>query len=69
MPGETGFQVLDANGKPLESQASLSDPDDVIKTVPTAVVVGCVGLGRAGRQPACPADGPATEIDGVAKAN
>ena len=34
MPGETGFLVLDANGKPLESQTSLSDPDEVIKTVP-----------------------------------
>ena len=36
MPGETGFLVLDENGDPLESQAALSDPDDVIKIVPTA---------------------------------
>ncbi|SFA78728.1 Septum formation initiator [Nocardioides alpinus] len=36
MPGESGFEVIGADGKPLEAQASLNDPDDVIKTVPKA---------------------------------
>ena len=36
MPGEAGFEVIGPDGKPLEAQASLNDPDDVIKTVPTA---------------------------------
>ncbi|KRF36843.1 FtsB family cell division protein [Nocardioides sp. Soil805] len=35
MPGETGFQVLDENGRPLEQQATLNDPDDVLKIEPT----------------------------------
>ncbi|WP_107764772.1 FtsB family cell division protein [Nocardioides terrigena] len=36
MPGETGFQVLDENGQPLEQQATLNDPDDVLRIEPTA---------------------------------
>ena len=34
MPGESGFEVIGADGKPLEAQATLNDPSDVIKTVP-----------------------------------
>ncbi len=69
MPGETGFQVLDENGKPLESQASLSDPDDVIKTVPTPWWSDAWASVELAGNPPAPTDGPATEIDGVAKAN
>ena len=36
MPGESGFEVIGADGKPLEAQASLNDPAEVIKTVPKA---------------------------------
>jgi cell division protein FtsB len=36
MPGETGFQVLDEDGRPLEQQATLNDPDDVLRIEPTA---------------------------------
>ena len=36
MPGETGYQVLGEDGKPLKSQAELTDPDEVVKVVPTA---------------------------------
>ncbi|WP_248580555.1 septum formation initiator family protein [Nocardioides sp. InS609-2] len=36
MPGETGFVVLDAKGEPLEANAELSDPDEVVKTEPKA---------------------------------
>ena len=32
MPGESGFEVIGADGKPLEAQASLNDPSEVIKT-------------------------------------
>lgn len=34
MPGETGYQVLDENGKPLESEAELPDPAEAAKAVP-----------------------------------
>ncbi len=69
MPGETGFLVLDENGEPLESRASLSDPDDVIKTVPTAWWSDAWASVELAGNPPAPADGPAAEIDGVAKAN
>ncbi|WP_239021748.1 FtsB family cell division protein [Nocardioides jishulii] len=36
MPGETGYQVLDENGEPLDSVAALADPDEVIKEEPVA---------------------------------
>lgn len=35
MPGETGFEVIGVDGKPLEPQAKLHDPDSVIKELPT----------------------------------
>lgn len=35
MPGETGYQVLGADGKPLKGDAELSDPADAAKAVPT----------------------------------
>ena len=66
MPGETGFLVLDENGRPLESQTSLSDPDDVIKTVPTAWWTDAWASVELAGNPPPPSDGPATEIDGVA---
>lgn len=73
MPGETSFLVLDENGKPLESETSLGDPDDVIKTAPTAWWSDAwVSVELAGNPPA-PTEGPVTEIDGTqdstAKAN
>jgi len=36
MPGETGYQVIDENGRPLDSPDRLSDPDEVAPAVPTA---------------------------------
>ena len=36
LPGETSYVVLDENGKPLRSEASLRDPSEVIVEVPTA---------------------------------
>ncbi len=67
MPGETGFLVLDESGKPLESQASLSDPQEVIKTVPTAWWSKAWDSVELAGNPPAPAQAPATEIDGVKK--
>jgi cell division protein FtsB len=36
MPGETGYQVLGEDGKPLEGDAELADPGEAAKAVPTA---------------------------------
>ncbi len=69
MPGETGFLVLDEDGKPLESQASLSDPDEVIRTVPTAWWSEAWASVELAGNPPPPTEGPATEIDGVAQGN
>ncbi len=66
MPGETGFLVLDENGKPLESRAALSDPDEVIKTVPTAWWSDAWASVELAGNPPAPTEGPVSEIDGVA---
>ncbi len=34
MPGETSYQVIDRDGKPLERADELTDPDSVARTVP-----------------------------------
>ena len=67
MPGETGFLVLDEDGKPLESQATLSDPDEVIKTVPVAWWSDAWSSVELAGNPPAPPEAPAAEIDGVAK--
>lgn len=36
MPGETGFQVIDENGRPLGTKISLHDPEDIVPVEPTA---------------------------------
>jgi cell division protein FtsB len=36
MPGETAYVVLDEHGKPLEGQAELHDPQEVLAEVPQA---------------------------------
>ncbi len=36
MPGETSYLVLDENGEPIEGQARLNDPDEVLADEPTA---------------------------------
>ncbi len=35
LPGETSYQVIDRNGKPLERSDKLTDPDSVARQVPT----------------------------------
>ena len=34
LPGETSYQVIDRNGKPLERSDNLTDPDSVAREVP-----------------------------------
>jgi cell division protein FtsB len=34
LPGETSYQVIDRNGKPLERSSSLTDPSTVAKALP-----------------------------------
>ena len=68
MPGETSYVVLDENGQPLESEARLHDPDEVVKIEPTAwwttawasvelAGVPPVEKGGAGKPPASEIDG------------
>ncbi|WP_245916808.1 FtsB family cell division protein [Nocardioides gansuensis] len=65
MPGETGFQVLDENGRPLESQATLHDPGDVVKTVPTPWWSDAWDSVELAGNPPAPDSGPADKIDGT----
>jgi hypothetical protein len=61
-PGETPYQVIDEDGRPLDSQETLSDPSTIVKTVPPAWwddVWGSVEL--AGNPPA-PKAPPATSL-------
>jgi len=36
LPGETSYQVIDRDGKPMERSDELTDPRSVARTVPTA---------------------------------
>ncbi|HEY0643000.1 MAG TPA: septum formation initiator family protein [Nocardioides sp.] len=65
MPGESGFEVIGPDGKPLEAQASLNDPSDVIKTVPKAWwTAAWESMELAGNPPPPDAE-PADLIDGT----
>lgn len=66
LPGETGYQVLDARGRPLQSQAELTDPDDVVKVVPTAWWVDAWDSVELAGHPPRPGEDEATRlIDGT----
>lgn len=65
MPGEAGFEVIGADGKPLEAQASLNDPDDVIKTVPKAWWTSAWESMELAGNPPPPEEQPADMIDGT----
>lgn len=64
MPGETGFVVLDAQGRPLDSSAELSDRDDVVKTEPTAWWDDAWASVELAGHPPKATDGPAEKIGG-----
>ena len=69
MPGETSYVVLDADGQPLESGATLHDPDDVVKEEPTAWwTTAWASVVLAGNPPEVKNNTgkpPASEIDGT----
>ena len=64
MPGEAGFEVIGADGKPLEAQASLNDPSDVIKTVPKAWWTAAWESVELAGNPPPPEAEPADLVDG-----
>ncbi len=64
MPGETSYVVLGEDGKPLESQSTLTDPSTVNKKAPTAWwTTEWKSVQLAGNPPK-PEAPPADEIDG-----
>lgn len=65
MPGESGFEVIGPDGKPLEAQATLNDPDDVIKTVPKAWWTAAWESMELAGNPPPPEEQPADVIDGT----
>lgn len=64
MPGEAGFEVIGVDGKPLEAQASLNDPSDVIRTVPKAWWTAAWESMELAGNPPSPGEEPADLIDG-----
>ena len=67
MPGETGFEVIGADGRPLEAEATLRDPDEVIRTAPTAWWVGAWESMELAGNPPPPKPTPADLVDGTTK--
>ncbi len=65
MPGESGFEVIGPDGKPLEAQAVLNDPSEVIKTVPEAWWTAAWDSMELAGNPPPPAEVPADLIDGT----
>ena len=65
MPGETGFEVIGPDGKPLEPQATLNDPDEVIRTAPTAWWSAAWDSMELAGNPPAPTPGPADLVDGT----
>ncbi|NYE35494.1 cell division protein FtsB [Nocardioides cavernae] len=65
MPGESGFEVIGVDGKPLEAQAELNDPDDVIKTVPTAWWTSAWESMELAGNPPPPEEEPVDLVDGT----
>lgn len=65
MPGEQGFEVIGADGQPLEAQATLNDPDEVIKTVPKAWWTAAWESMELAGNPPPPDQEPAEMIDGT----
>lgn len=64
MPGESGFEVIGPDG-PLEAQASLNDPDEVIKTVPKAWWTAAWESMEDAGNPPPPPEEPVDLVDGT----
>ena len=67
MPGETSYVVLDADGQPLDSTTSLSDPADVEKSTPKAWWDTAWESVELAGNPPKPKAPPASEIDAPAR--
>ncbi|GAB3022387.1 hypothetical protein GCM10011376_27730 [Nocardioides flavus (ex Wang et al. 2016)] len=65
MPGEQGFEVIGVDGRPLEAQATLNDPDEVIKTMPKAWWTAAWESMELAGNPPPPDEEPAEMIDGT----
>lgn len=65
MPGEQGFEVIGADGRPIEAQATLNDPDEVIKTMPKAWWTAAWESMELAGNPPPPDEEPAEMIDGT----
>jgi len=64
MPGETAYVVLDEDGKPLDTEATLSDPAKVAPKPPTAWwSTAWKSVELAGNPPDVEKQKPATKID------
>ncbi|MBD8870464.1 septum formation initiator family protein [Nocardioides sp. MJB4] len=66
MPGETGYQVIDENGEPLDSPDQLSDPDSVEGIEPTPWWETAWASVEAAGDPEDPADRPEQKIQAPA---
>lgn len=64
MPGETSYVVLGEDGKPLQSQTSLTDPSTITRKTPTAWWTEEWKSVQLAGNPPKPQAPPATEIDG-----
>lgn len=65
MPGQTGFQVLDADGQPLDGRTGLHDPEDVVKEMPTPWWEEAWTSVELAGNPPPPEEEPVEMIDGV----
>lgn len=65
MPGETGFEVIGEDGRPLEAQGTLHDPDEVIKEVPTPWWTDAWDSMELAGNPPPPKPEPADLVDGT----
>jgi hypothetical protein len=68
-PGETAYVVLGEDGQPIEGDTSLQDPDDVLRSEPTAWwSTAWESVELAGDPPRL-GRGPVTEIDGSSESS
>jgi len=62
LPGETSYQVIGKDGKPLQDTSELSNPASVGRTVPDAWWSTAYGTLRAADHPPTPRPAPASRI-------
>jgi cell division protein FtsB len=62
LPGETAYQVIGKDGKPLQDTSELSNPATVGRSVPAAWWSKAWGSVRAADHPAAPKPAPASRL-------